>query len=196
VQKSGAKVWEGEYRAFGALVAEEGSWENRLRFPGQYYDEETNNYYNYHRDYDPTIGRYIQSDPIGLAGGLNTFVYVKNNPIVNLDFWGLHKKDKWWGRTNRNFQWWYHNCYKQPGDPDADKETIEDAYSEWQDRGSPTRGKCDDLPPPPPIVPEPEPDSSAGCDSDCEQIIKRVRDAAGAIIIIIITICTGGAATT
>ena len=40
------------------------------RFPGQYYDKETNTHYNYFRDYDPTIGRYVQSDPIGLRGAL------------------------------------------------------------------------------------------------------------------------------
>jgi RHS repeat-associated protein len=39
--------------------------------PGQYYDKETNTSYNYFRDYDPAVGRYVQSDPIGLVGGLN-----------------------------------------------------------------------------------------------------------------------------
>lgn len=56
-----------------------------LRFPGQYYDNETGLSYNYFRDYNPKIGRYIQSDPIGLNGGINTFGYVTSNPILYSD---------------------------------------------------------------------------------------------------------------
>ena len=60
-----------------------------LRLPGQYFDQETNLHYNYFRDYDPAIGRYIQSDPIGLAGGVNTYAYVRNNPLRWIDPFGL-----------------------------------------------------------------------------------------------------------
>lgn len=60
-----------------------------LRFPGQYYDQESGLNYNYFRDYDPAMGRYVQSDPIGLGGGLNTFGYVGANSLVNIDPYGL-----------------------------------------------------------------------------------------------------------
>jgi len=59
-----------------------------LRFPGQYYDAETSTHYNYFRDYDPSIGRYAQSDPIGLRGGINTYLYV-TDPLTQTDPEGL-----------------------------------------------------------------------------------------------------------
>jgi len=59
------------------------------RFPGQYYDKETNLHYNYFRDYDPSTGRYVESDPIGLFSGLNTYAYVDGNPLNYIDAYGL-----------------------------------------------------------------------------------------------------------
>lgn len=66
-----------------------GNFTFNLRFPGQYFDAETGTHYNYYRDYDPSIGRYIQSDPIGLAGGTNTFLYVNGRPLSLVDLFGL-----------------------------------------------------------------------------------------------------------
>lgn len=60
-----------------------------MRFPGQRYDSATGMNYNYHRDYDSGTGRYVQSDPIGLAGGSSTFGYVGGNPLRRVDPKGL-----------------------------------------------------------------------------------------------------------
>jgi len=60
-----------------------------LRFPGQYHDIESGFSYNTFRDYDPATGRYIESDPIGLAGGLNTYAYAEANPVKLSDPLGL-----------------------------------------------------------------------------------------------------------
>jgi RHS repeat-associated protein len=79
---------------FGANAANEnpagqGTFQYGLRFPGQYYDAETATHYNYFRDYDPEIGRYEQSDPIGLDGGVNAFGYVEQRPTSQIDPRGL-----------------------------------------------------------------------------------------------------------
>lgn len=66
-----------------------GVFEMPLRFPGQYFDTETGKSYNYFRDYNPAIGRYLQSDPIGLHGGVNVYGYVYQNPISYSDRYGL-----------------------------------------------------------------------------------------------------------
>jgi len=60
-----------------------------LRFPGQYADEELGLNYNYFRTYSSSTGRYTQSDPIGLRGGFNRFVYLRANPLLRSDVFGL-----------------------------------------------------------------------------------------------------------
>jgi RHS repeat-associated protein len=82
--------WQWDTSPFGEFSANQnpaglGTFTLRLRFPGQYFDAETGLFYNYFRDYDPQTGRYVQSDPIGLAGGLNTFGYASQNPLSLVD---------------------------------------------------------------------------------------------------------------
>jgi RHS repeat-associated protein len=100
---SGTTVWRWDQgEPFGNDVPNNdpsgrGAFEFPLRFPGQYFDRETNLAYNYFRDYDPAIGRYAQSDTFGLKGGLNTYAYVSNRPLIAKDPLGLAK---WTGTMN------------------------------------------------------------------------------------------------
>jgi RHS repeat-associated protein len=99
-------VWDAVFDPFGNMAAVSGTnwgaanwgsftWEpgtpypTNLRFPGQYSDAETALNQNWNRDYDPTIGRYSQSDPMGLGGGFNTYAYVGSNPLNRDDLSGL-----------------------------------------------------------------------------------------------------------
>ena len=82
--QNGQEVWRWTSDAFGdgfAVSAPSSGLDAiNLRFPGQYWDIESGLNYNYFRDYDPQTGRYVESDPIGLKGGLNTYGYVSGNP--------------------------------------------------------------------------------------------------------------------
>lgn len=84
-------VWQWQSDAFGVGQAT-GSLAMNLRFPGQYFDQESGLHYNYFRDYDPETGRYVESDPIGLGGGLNTYGYVEGNPVDATDPDGLSRR--------------------------------------------------------------------------------------------------------
>jgi RHS repeat-associated protein len=98
---TGTAVWRWDQQEpFGVTVPDEnpsglGAFELPLRFPGQYADKETSVYYNYFRDYDPAIGKYVQSDPIGLGGGINTYAYVLSKPTMRTDFLGLWSQADW-----------------------------------------------------------------------------------------------------
>lgn len=66
-----------------------GAFEFPMRFPGQYADRETGLAYNYFRDFNSQLGSYIESDPIGLAAGMNTYLYVSAMPLLLTDPKGL-----------------------------------------------------------------------------------------------------------
>lgn len=89
--RQGTVVWRWDSDPFGVGAPDEDVDGDQtelvynLRFPGQYFDAESGLHYNYFRDYDPTLGRYVQVDPLGLAGGLNVYLYANANPISFAD---------------------------------------------------------------------------------------------------------------
>ncbi len=100
VDRNGTLRWRWLAEPFGTTAAETSpgglsAFTFNLRFPGQYYDAESGAHYNMQRDYLPGVGRYAQSDPIGLAGGINTYAYTENNPISFTDPRGLVKWSGW-----------------------------------------------------------------------------------------------------
>ncbi len=108
--ESGTRVWTAVYDPFGAATVDEDPDQDgvpvtlNLRFPGQYYDQETGLHYNYFRTLDPSTGRYLESDPIGLDGGLNTYGYVGGNPVGFIDPLGLETEvliggPNWYGHA-------------------------------------------------------------------------------------------------
>ena len=83
-------VWEAVYKPFGeAEINPHSTVESNFRFKGQYYDNETGFHYNFHRYYEPSTGRYLTPDPIGLLGGINCYIYAENNSINTNDPYGL-----------------------------------------------------------------------------------------------------------
>jgi RHS repeat-associated protein len=95
VDRNNQVRWRWLSEPFGTTAPETnpgglGGFTQNLRFPGQYADQESGLFYNYHRYYDQKGGRYAQSDPIGLAGGsLTTYGYVGGNPLSYTDPQGL-----------------------------------------------------------------------------------------------------------
>jgi len=85
---SGAVVWRAQNFAFTQNVTTASIVLN-LGFPGQYYDAETSAWNNGFRDYKSALGRYVESDPMGLGGGVNTYAYVGGNPLSRIDPYGM-----------------------------------------------------------------------------------------------------------
>jgi RHS repeat-associated protein len=94
-------VWQARTSAFGeaTIIHARHADDDRtpftmdLRLPGQVFDAETGLHYNYQRDYDPRLGRYLTPDPLGLGGGVNPYDYVRGNPLTGVDPLGLYEED-------------------------------------------------------------------------------------------------------
>lgn len=98
---SNSTVWQWQnINVFGSNLPSVSIIEYNLRFAGQYFDKESNLHYNINRTYNPKTGKYMQSDPLGLAAGPNTYNYVNGNPLNGIDplglivFNGISSKDK------------------------------------------------------------------------------------------------------
>ncbi|MBU1192528.1 MAG: RHS domain-containing protein [Gammaproteobacteria bacterium] len=93
--EAGTKVWSATHDPFGLATVNEDPDENgqavtfNLRYAGQYADQEAGLHQNYFRTYDPSTGRYLESDPIGLITGTNLYSFVLNNPVRYSDPYGL-----------------------------------------------------------------------------------------------------------
>ena len=104
VPGSNAVVWRTDLDPFEVFPADNvpgdgvnqnpsglGNFVFNLGFPGQYLDQETSIGYNFHRDYAAALGRYLESDPIGLDSGINTYAYADNDPLDTFDPLGLYR---------------------------------------------------------------------------------------------------------
>ena len=169
----GTAAWAWDPEPFGNTQPT-GTFTYNHRFPGQYYDHETGLHHNGNRDYDKAGGRYNQSDPLGLAAGLNTYAYVNSNPLRFIDPFGLAPRSK---------TWWCTWCGARHGELAGDYCADCDKKSKDPDGGVPQN----------PTKPEPaEPDTevappvSGTCPSgnnDCQIIPTVVKTAFGIAIL-------------
>jgi RHS repeat-associated protein len=85
---TGAVVWAARYLPFGGIdlvLADTGALTQTLRFPGQWFQAETGLHQNWMRDYDPTTGRYLEADPLGLVDGPSVYGYARQSPVRYVD---------------------------------------------------------------------------------------------------------------
>ena len=188
---------------FGNLTPNEnpsnlGMFTYNPRMPGQLFDRESNHFYNYFRDYDPQIGRYINSDPIGLAGGFNPYAYVDGNPVSFVDPLGLMKLPN--DPSGLPNDWTRDSSHRDPNgeryvNPNGDILDFHRGRSgkpgwrgkdHWHhNNGDDHLQPGDEIPPQPPTT-----KSGATCEGNCQQVWKTVRDTVtGLLILTVVIIC-------
>nr|WP_320194298.1 RHS repeat-associated core domain-containing protein [uncultured Desulfobacter sp.] len=114
IDLNGSTVWRSSKNSFGKdIMGDDANDIDRLGFSGQYKDVESKLYYNLNRFYDPSIGRFISADPLGVEEEVNPYFYVRNNPLIRIDPLGLKEKEISIG--NRQFEGWWFTGEKEYG---------------------------------------------------------------------------------
>lgn len=139
---------------------------SRYGYTGREMEPVTGLIYYRARWYSPDQGRFISEDPISSQGSINYYSYVYGDPLNYKDPLGLDrqggKTGRWWEFTDRNFQRWFHKCWKQRGDSDATREMLAEAHSVWIEYGKPDGMNGCGGPPP-------EPEPALNCDDLCNK---------------------------
>ena len=139
--ETGREVWRAEnIDPYGLIsVAEGNSVEYDLRWPGHYFDRETELHYNRFRYYSPVFGRYLQSDPKGQSGGINLYAYT-SNPLVYVDVLGRSCESE--NSSNEN-------ALDHTEQPEEFGTTVDNFLKDKRNTDdSATNNECADNPPP------------------------------------------------
>lgn len=146
------KVWEANFLPFGGVHSLTGPASLDYRFPGQWFQLESGLHYNWHRHYDPTTGRYLQPDPLGMPDGPSRWAYALNSPLMNIDPTGQFRVNPGIGQKHLGLG------------------TAGGGIAPWRmSRPTPLLGPGNPVKPytPPPYC---------EADDDCEEDIRRARE--------------------
>ena len=137
---SGAVVQRMDYDSFGRVLSDTSPGFQPFGFAGGLWDRDTGLVRFGARDYDPSVGRWTNKDPVSFNGGWNLCGYVDNDPVNFIDAEGLSKYDKLFGLPKKFWRWYHRDPFlgKKRGDLDLpNKEEAKELYEEWQRLGEP-----------------------------------------------------------